>query len=326
MDLRPEKVVYLLKLLHDIPESIPPKQFEEYIELQKSQIQRSKEEIETLQQRIQDQKSNLDIAIKEEATTMDELKQFSSFKEVMKSNGVTMPDNSSFVGAVVGAKKLGFDPHIIVQKVSNLMNLEIEQKGLEEGVKSLKEKLEALKLKCNDLEQEEIAHIYTISVYQELEKLGMGIKQLKVLLHTVKEIATANNISQDNATQKFLSDVQQQYDEKLGLELELQNLKSGVQESKRMLHELTDKTAELNSSMLKQIDQIQQVSGIAEFLPLVKATSGIKVPKNDLKAAVIKAIDILRSTGSTGPSTLPLLTSKRSLMEEIEQNPTHISE
>jgi hypothetical protein len=36
MDLQPYKVVYLLKLLHDIPESIPPKQFEEYIELQKS--------------------------------------------------------------------------------------------------------------------------------------------------------------------------------------------------------------------------------------------------------------------------------------------------
>lgn len=28
-----------------------------------------------------------------------------------------MTDNSRFVGAVVGAKKLGFDPHIIVQKV-----------------------------------------------------------------------------------------------------------------------------------------------------------------------------------------------------------------
>jgi hypothetical protein len=56
--------------IHDIPESIPPKQFEEYIELQKSQIQRSKDEIEELQQRILNQKNNLDIA----------LNQFSSFK------------------------------------------------------------------------------------------------------------------------------------------------------------------------------------------------------------------------------------------------------
>jgi hypothetical protein len=39
MDLQPDKVVYLLKLLHDIPESIPPKRFQEYIELQISQIE-----------------------------------------------------------------------------------------------------------------------------------------------------------------------------------------------------------------------------------------------------------------------------------------------
>jgi len=81
--------------------------------------------------------------------------------------------------------------------------------------------------------------------------------------------------------------------------LELQNLKSELQKSKDKQLEVANKTRELNSSMLKQIDQIQQVSGIVEFLPLVKATSGLKVPKNHLRAAVVKAIDILRRTGST---------------------------
>ncbi len=321
MDLRPDKVVYLLKLLHDIPESIPPKQFEEYIELQKSQIQKLKEEIGRLEQGILNENINLEIAIKEKGTTMDELNQFSTFKEVMKNSEVTMDDNSRFVEAVIGAKKLGFDPNIIVQKVSNLMNLEIEHKGLEEGVKSLKENVETLKLKCSDLEQEQLAHNYRISIYQELEKMGMGIKQLKLLLHTVTEIATANKISEDKATEKFFSDVQKHYDDKLGFEVELQNLKSEVEKSEHMQLELTNKTAALNSSILKQTDEIQQVSGIVEFLPLVKGTIGLKVPKNHLKAAVIKAIDILIKTHSTGPSTLRLIESMDFLKKEIEQNP-----
>jgi hypothetical protein len=80
---------------------------------------------------------------------------------------------------------------------------------------------------------------------------------------------------------------------KLGFKLELQNLKSEVQKSESMQIELTNKTAELNSSILKQIDEIQHLSGIVEFLPLLKATSGLKVP-NHLKAAVVKAIDILK--------------------------------
>jgi hypothetical protein len=242
----------------------------------------------------------------------------------MKNNGVIMTDNSRFVGAVVGAKKLGFDPDLIVEKVSNLMKLEIDQKGLEERVKSLNEKVQALQLNCSKLEQEELSHSYSISICRDLEKMGMGIKRLKLLLNIVTEIATANNIiSQDEATEKFFSDVQKQYDAKLGFEVVLQNLKSEVQKSERMQLELTNKTEELNSTLLKQIDQIQQVSGIVEFLPLVKATSGLKVPKNHLKAAVIKAIDILKSTHSTGPSTLHLITSEQLLMEEIEQNLTH---
>ncbi len=52
-----------------------------------------------------------------------------------------MTDNSRFVGAVVGAKKLDFDPDLIIEKVSNLLNLERDQKGLEEKVKSLNEKV-----------------------------------------------------------------------------------------------------------------------------------------------------------------------------------------
>jgi hypothetical protein len=168
------------------------------------------------------------------------------------------------------------------------------------------------------LEQEELDHMYMNSIYRELENFGMGIKQLKVLLHTVTEIAAANNIPQDNATEKFFSGVQKQYDDKLGFESELQNLRSEVEKTKRMLHELTDKTAELNSTILKQIDQMQQVSGIVEFVPLVKA-AGEKIPRNILKPAVIKAIDIMINSDSTGSrtSTRSLETSKRLLTNEI---------
>jgi hypothetical protein len=201
------------------------------------------------------------------------------------------------------------------------MNLEKDQKLLEDSVKSLKEKIQELKQNCSNLEQEEFAHSYSISIYKDLEKMGMAIKQLKLLLNTVTEIATANNISQHKATEKFFSDVQKQYDDKLGFELELQNLKSEVQKSETMQLEPTNRTAALNSTILKQIDGIRQVSGIVEFLPLAKATSGLKVPENDLKAAVIKAIDILNRTHTTVPSTPYLINSKDLLRKEIEQNP-----
>jgi hypothetical protein len=86
--------------------------------------------------------------------------------------------------------------------------------------------------------------------------------------------------------------------------------------------ELNDKAAALNSIILQQFDHIQQASGFAEFAPLVRAANGQQVPKNHLKAAVIKAIDILISRYSTDLSTKPLQTGKRLLTNEIERNAT----
>jgi hypothetical protein len=320
IDLQPDKVAYLLKLLHEIPESVPPEQFQEYIELQKTQIQMSKEEIERLQLKIRDEKRNLAVALEEQGTTLDETNQFCSFKVVMRNNGITLGDSLRFVEAVVGAKKLGFNARLIVEKVSNLVNLERDQKSLEGSVKSLNEKVQELKRNCSNLEQEESAHNYSISIYKDLEKMGMGIKRLKLLLNTVAEIATANDISRDQATEKFFSDVQQQYDDKLGFEKKLQNLSSEIDKNEHMQHELSDKATKLNSVILEQFNHIQHVSGFAEFVPLVKAANGQKVPKNDMKGALIKAIEIFLSNWSTDNSTNILTNSKNLLRMQIQRN------
>ena len=154
--------------------------------------------------------------------------------------------------------------------------------------------------------------------------MGMGIKQLKLLRNTVTEIATANNIPQDKATEKFFSDVQKHYDDISGFELEFQNSKSKVQESERMLLDLNDKATKLNSIILKQSDQIQQISGFVEFAPLVRAASGQQVPKNELAAALIKVIDIyLINSDANRFSTKQLQNSRRLLTNEIERNLTN---
>src|SRR5262249_4340525 len=66
-----------------------------------SSKQKSKEEIEKLNAKILDRKTDLCIALDEEATTLGELEQFSSLKVVMEKNGVAMLDNSKFVETVV---------------------------------------------------------------------------------------------------------------------------------------------------------------------------------------------------------------------------------
>jgi hypothetical protein len=68
-----------------------------------------------------------------------------------------------------------------------------------------------------------------------------------------------------------------------------------------------------------QFDQIQSVSGFVEFGPLVKA-SGQNVPRNQLKNAVIKTIDILISSDPTDRSTGTLNITKLILQNVIQRS------
>jgi hypothetical protein len=108
----------------------------------------------------------------------------------------------------------------------------------------------------------------------------MGIRELKYLWNTIREIATANNVSEDRTCEKFFSDVRQQYDDKLGFEVRLQTLKSEIQKNEQIQIQLSTATVMLNSIILAQFDQIQNVSGFIEFGPLVKTAKGEIVPIN----------------------------------------------
>jgi hypothetical protein len=118
-----------------------------------------------------------------------------------------------------------------VEKVSNVQKLEIDKNALEEKVEFLGKQSQVMEQTRDNLEKEALVHNYRISLYQDLDLMGMGIKELKLLWNTVKEIAAANNISEPDACTKFFSDVRQQYDDKLGFEGKVQNLKSEIQKN-----------------------------------------------------------------------------------------------
>ena len=56
--------------------------------------------------------------------------------------------------------------------------------------------------------------------------MGFGLKELKLLWHTINEIVEANNISDEDAVHKFFNDIEEQYDDKLGFESKLDKLRS----------------------------------------------------------------------------------------------------
>lgn len=64
----------------------------------------------------------------------------------------------------------------------------------------------------------------TLAAYSNLCDIGFGLKELKLLWHTIREIADANSIPAKHANKKFFKDTEDDYDDKLGFELKKEKL------------------------------------------------------------------------------------------------------
>jgi hypothetical protein len=216
-----------------------------------------------------DPKSRLGLVLNEKAITRDELNQFTSLKQVMNKNGVKMHDISKFVVTVVGAKQLGFDPRVIAEKVSDVEKLEIVRKALEVRTVFL-EKRQELELVCSYLEREELVPNHRLSIYQDLESLRMSIKELKLLIHTGWEFGVENNISEDRTSQKFFSDVLEQYDDKLCFDVALQNLKSEIQKNLQIQVQLSAFTAMFTIRSDPKYVELHRICSTVKCRPVTK--------------------------------------------------------
>jgi uncharacterized protein (UPF0335 family) len=136
--------------------------------------------------------------------------------------------------------------------VSNWEASSAMQAELEKSVNSLTITKHDLEEKCNRLEEERSINSQTIEQVQELKNKGFGFKELKQLLYTVKEIATANNIHENLAVKKFIADIHEQYDNKLGFESKMQNLQSEILKNERNRNSYAIATTSLNSGIVQQ--------------------------------------------------------------------------
>ena len=79
-------------------------------------------------------------------------------------------------------------------------------------------------------------HKVTLDIYSHLEGMGFGLKELRQLWDTVLEIAQANKISYKDAVSKYLKDVNEDYDKKLGFESYIKEKDQELAQIKNLLN------------------------------------------------------------------------------------------
>ena len=219
--------------------------------------------------------------------------------------------------------QLGYDANTIVSKVSDFEKLQLVEKELKDSVDFLTRKKDKLESDCQFFGSQIDAHSQTLAKYRELEDMGFGLKEQKLLWHKVREIGIANQMNQKEAVQRFLKDVDEEYDAKLGFEPKIQKSKSELQDNALKMQNMDSRitTQIQNSESVKQLinsileKEIERLTRVSEFSPLTQAAKGEVVAPNELKLSLRKAIETVLGRLDPNDSIAKILETAKLALE-----------
>ena len=226
--LQPEFIAYNTKQILDLSGSIPLSQVPDYIQEKTNEKRKLEENITTLGDEELAAKASLHQALNEKKVSLAELEQFSDLKVELNKLGISLEDVQHFVRIIQGVRQLGYSVDNIVRVVSNLEASSAIQAELEKSIRDLTVNERDLQEECDRLETRTSIHRQKLSESDQLRNMGFGLRELKLLSNTIREVSAENKISDELAVQKFFGDIEKNYDNKLGYETKLVGLKSEI--------------------------------------------------------------------------------------------------
>lgn len=185
------------------------------------EIEKLKAQIETLREQKEDAELIRDEALGDTRITSFRLKWYTDLSEELRKYWIPVHDISKLVKLVDNIRQYDYD----VEKVTNEFS-DLERKSLQESIVSLENTNRNLEEHRAGNEVFVNNHRQLINVYNHLEAMKFGTKELWFLRDTVMEIARENDIPSDEAVTKFFSDVERHYNNILGFEPKVRTMRN----------------------------------------------------------------------------------------------------
>lgn len=212
----------LINLSKDIPFSKIPERIEEKkkekIQLEE-EMRRLNEEIKTLKEtkrtlemEISLAKDLRDLALQEEKTTTAELKKYSNFNTELRRYDIPIDDLPKLVQLLYEIRQHGYDVGKVLSEYQDLLFIKEKRDIFWRQIREVKDEKTKLQDECSFLKAEVSRHSQRLHTYDELESLGLGIRELRILCNTIKEIAAENGKGYKDAIEQFLERVEKLYD------------------------------------------------------------------------------------------------------------------
>jgi hypothetical protein len=132
----------------------------------------------------------------------------------------------SFYKALNDFKHYNYDSWRIISQYKNIESLDQVRESILQEINLKTSIRDHLSREVNDLNNQLGQCNQTIGIFNELCMYGFGLKELKILRQTLAQIGAANNMTPEEVGKKFLKDVEEQYDDKVGFENKIAELKT----------------------------------------------------------------------------------------------------
>ena len=139
-------------------------------------------------------------------------------KELHDKYLIDVNDIHKFAILVENFRNFGFEASEIIQTFWYINSVSSKKQFLEYEINLYEDRLR--KVQNSYLHFVSLVNInrQTMNTYEELQHMGLGLKELKQLWLTILEIGEANKIPNDLAILRFLKDIEDNYDNKFGFE------------------------------------------------------------------------------------------------------------
>jgi hypothetical protein len=194
-------------------------------------------EIDVLTKQRQDIAYNLNKTIEAEKKVSSYFRWYEKLKQELfyEQRLLIEQEFGAFANAIDDFKQYSFDVTKILTEYRHINSLRNELVLTQNQVDKNMATKDKLIKEISSLEEQENYYRQTINTLAELQNNGLGLKELKQLNNTVMESALANNLSVKASVKKFFIDLDNQYDNKLGFEKKVEELKIQIKEIEKQI-------------------------------------------------------------------------------------------
>jgi hypothetical protein len=234
LEVGPDQIENYLKEIIKLSKIVFPSEIPNYLQTQKKEIENLQEKNENLQQEISE--SNIQKALIEgklksvldkSNITHEAIAWYTNSKQELENAHISINDISLFSQCLSILKSQGYDVTKILNKFKEVKNIDELQDFQQTTTNMHRANLEKLLRDENHLHEQINSHRLKISQIEQLESMGFGLKEFKIMYAKINEIALEHNFDYGIAVEKFLNDLDN-YDDYSTLKGKVEILKQEI--------------------------------------------------------------------------------------------------